>query len=166
MSLSAPCCPALSPSLSKGRTSPLQQSGLRRGAAYAAMLLLFSLITVFALPAHADEAGLRESIAKFAAARNFKATEAVVQELAATGDPAVERPLAALAEGDLYFRKADSSVFIGKERGPDVRLSDPLTGEVAGEAKKPEMTKIKVNNALRRTIRDALGGLTLGPAHG
>src|SRR5918995_7348772 len=141
MSLSAPCCPALS-----CRTSPLflgrypavrrGQRGPRRGAAHAAMLLLFSLITVFALPAHADEAGLRESIAKFAAARNFKATEAVVQELAATGDPAVERPLAALAEGDLYFRKADSSVFIGKERGPDVRLSDPLTGEVAGEAKK------------------------------
>ncbi|WP_394890934.1 urea ABC transporter permease subunit UrtB [Mesorhizobium sp. AaZ16] len=126
------------------------------------MLLLFSLIAMFALPAHADEAGLREIIAKFAAARNFKATEAVVQELAATGDPAVERPLAALAEGDLYFRKADSSVFIGKEKGQDVRLSDPLTGEAVGEAKKLEMTKIKVNNALRRTIRDALGGLTLG----
>jgi urea transport system permease protein len=105
---------------------------------------------------------LRVTIAKFADSKNFQTTEAIVRELGATGDPAVERPLAALAEGNLLFRKADKAVFIGNESGQTVALADPLTGEQAGEAKKSEITKIKVNNGLRRVIRDVLGSLTLG----
>ncbi|TKD36481.1 MAG: urea ABC transporter permease subunit UrtB, partial [Mesorhizobium sp.] len=71
------------------------------------MLLLLGMLS----PSNAAEADLRAIIAKFATASNFSATEAVVRELAATGDTAVERPLGALAEGDLYVRKADSLVF-------------------------------------------------------
>jgi urea transport system permease protein len=152
MSLSALRCPPLILSLSKGQ----------RGAVFAFLSFFLSLLVAFASPASADEAALRPVIAKFASAKNFKATEAVVQELAATGDPSVERPLAALAEGDLYFRKSDSAVFIGKEARQAIKLADPLTGAEAGEEPKAAVTKIKVNNALRRTIRDALGGLTLG----
>ncbi|TIN59100.1 MAG: urea ABC transporter permease subunit UrtB, partial [Mesorhizobium sp.] len=92
----------------------------------------------------------------------FSEIGAVVHELAAAGDPAVERPLAALADGNLYVRKADSLVFVGKEAGESVQLSDPLSGEASGEAAKDGITKIKVNNTLRRVIRDALGTLTLG----
>ncbi|TIM60691.1 MAG: urea ABC transporter permease subunit UrtB, partial [Mesorhizobium sp.] len=113
-------------------------------------------------PSNAAEADLRAIIAKFATASNFSATEAVVRELAATGDTAVERPLGALAEGDLYVRKADSLVFIGKAAGGSVELLDPLSVKKSGDAAKSEITKIKVNNTLRRAIRDALGTLTLG----
>ncbi|TIS41636.1 MAG: valine--tRNA ligase, partial [Mesorhizobium sp.] len=56
------------------------------------------------LPSKAGEADLRAAIAKFATATNFSATEAIVRELAASGDPAVERPLSALADGNLYIR--------------------------------------------------------------
>ncbi len=112
--------------------------------------------------ATADEAAVRAIIAKFATAKNFQQTEAVVRELAATGDPAVARPLTALSDGDLVFRKADGSVFIGRESGQDVNLLDPLSGEAAGTATKAEVTKVKVNNGLRRVIRDVLGTLTLG----
>ncbi|MBX3584239.1 MAG: urea ABC transporter permease subunit UrtB [Rhizobiaceae bacterium] len=126
-------------------------------------LLAVLLITMAcAVPATADDAALRAIIAKFAIAKNFPATEAVVRELAATGDPAVERPLAALADGNLYSRKSDAAVFIGSETGKAVRLSDPLTGAEAGEEPKAAITKIRVNNGLRRTIRDVLGTLTLG----
>lgn len=59
-------------------------------------------------PSRADEEQLRAIVAKFAAARSFQATELVVRELAGTGDPVVERPLAALADGDLIIRRADS----------------------------------------------------------
>jgi urea transport system permease protein len=128
-----------------------------RVAALALAALLSWLVA-----AHADEAALRATIGKFAASKNFQTTEAIVRELAATGDPAVERPLTALAEGNLVFRKADKAVFIGNESGQTVALADPLTGGEAGEAKKSEITKIKVNNGLRRVIRDALGSLTLG----
>ncbi|MGD9916297.1 MAG: urea ABC transporter permease subunit UrtB, partial [Rhizobiaceae bacterium] len=130
---------------------------LLRAVAFALAALLLSIGT-----AGADEVALRGIIAKFADARNFAATEAVVRELAATGDPAVERPLLGLADGNLLFRKADKAVFIGKESGQSVALLDPLSGESTGEAAKAEITKIKVNNGLRRVIRDLLGGLTLG----
>jgi urea transport system permease protein len=132
------------------------------GAILAGLFVAFLSIIALALPVHADEAALRPIVAKFAEAKNFKATEAIVQELAATGDPAVGRPLSALAEGDLYFRKSDKAVFIGRGAGQAVALADPLTGAEAGEEPKAAVTKIKVNNALRRTIRDALGSLTLG----
>ena len=82
--------------------------------------------------------------------------------MAATGDPSVERPLGALSVGDLLFRKSDAQVFIGKESGQTVQLLDPLSSEAAGEAAKAEITKIKVNNTLRRVIRDLIGTLTLG----
>lgn len=123
--------------------------------------LMLVLLMASLLPSNAAEADLRAVIAKFATGSGFSATEAVVRELAATGDPAVERPLAALAEGNLYIRKADSAVFVGNEAGDSVTLLDPLSGESAGEAAKADITKIKVNNTLRRVIRDALGTLTL-----
>ena len=123
-------------------------------------LMLVFLMASF-LPSNAAEADLRAIIAKFAAGTGFAATEAVVRELAATGDPLVERPLGALAEGNLYIRKADSLVFVGKEAGDSVELLDPLSGEKSAEAAKTDLTKIKVNNTLRRVIRDALGTLTL-----
>ncbi|MGE0499424.1 MAG: urea ABC transporter permease subunit UrtB [Rhizobiaceae bacterium] len=124
--------------------------------AYAAAILLA------AGSAHADEAELRAIIAKFATTKNFQETEAVVRELAATGETAVERPLVALTEGELAFRKSDRAVFIGKESGQSVQLFDPLSGESVAEAGKSEVTKIKVNNSMRRVIRDLLGTLTLG----
>ncbi|MER9886781.1 urea ABC transporter permease subunit UrtB [Mesorhizobium sp. M0114] len=124
--------------------------------------LMLLLLLGALLPSNASEADLRAVIAKFATAANFPAIEAVVRELAASGDPAVERPLAALAEGSLYVRKADSLVFVGKESGDGIELLDALTGEKSGEAAKADITKIKVNNTLRRVIRDALGTLTLG----
>lgn len=123
------------------------------------LMLVFLVASL--LPSNAAEADLRAIVAKFATGTGFAATEAVVRELAATGDPLVERPLAALAEGNLYIRKADSAVFVGSEAADSVTLLDPLSGEKAGDAAKADITKIKVNNTLRRVIRDALGTLTL-----
>ncbi|MFA6153587.1 urea ABC transporter permease subunit UrtB [Mesorhizobium sp.] len=124
------------------------------------LTLLFLLATLSS--SGAAEADLRAIIAKFATATGFSETGAVVQELTATGDPAVERPLAALADGNLYVRTADSMVFVGQEGDANFQLFDPLSGEAAGEASGDDITKVGVNNTLRRAIRDALGTLTLG----
>ncbi len=145
-----------------GSASEAGRTGSSKSAFLPAILFLLSLFPIFISPASADEAALRTIVAKLATTKNFQETEAIVRELAATGDPAVERPLAALAEGDLYIRKADSAVFIGKEAGASVNLADPLTGAEAGTAAKADVVKVKVNNSLRRTIREVLGGLTLG----
>ena len=95
------------------------------------------------------------------ASDNFKSIEDAVNALAATGDAAVVPALEALADGELYFRKADKQVFITEKSGSKFKLIDPLTGKAVGEEAKAAIDKIKVNNSLRRAIRDALGGLTL-----
>jgi urea transport system permease protein len=113
-------------------------------------------------PAFADDASIRETIAKLATARNFTDTSSIVRELAATGDGRVERLLLALADGNVAVRKSDSAVFIVQEKGQTAVLLDPLSGEAAGEEARTGYTKVKVNNTLRRAIRDAIGALTLG----
>jgi len=133
---------------------------LRNVLAALSLLLFFAAIPT----AHAqtDETALRGIIAQFADARNFRETEQVVRDLAATGDAAVARVLNALSDGNVSFRKTDKAVFIISERGGKVTLFDPISGENAGEATGGEITKVKVNNGLRRTIREALAALTLG----
>jgi len=110
----------------------------------------------------ADEAAIRAGLAKFATAKGFAQIEAVVRELGATGDPAVSKPLAALAEGNLYIRKSDDAIFIASETADSLALIDPVTGASAGTAAKGELTKVRVNNAVRRAVREASGSLTLG----
>jgi urea transport system permease protein len=92
---------------------------------------------------------------------DFKAREAAIQALAETGDPLVVAPLEALGQGDLYVRRADRSVVIAKSSGDVYLLRNPLSGADEGQAQKAEIEKIKINNALRRTLASVMGGLTL-----
>jgi urea ABC transporter, permease protein UrtB len=92
---------------------------------------------------------------------NFSEAEDLIGKMAATGDARVVPVLQAFTDGDLYVRKADNLVFIGKTAGSGLELVEPLTGESAGPVAKNAVTKIKVNNSLRRAIRSAMGGLTL-----
>ncbi|MBX3529736.1 MAG: urea ABC transporter permease subunit UrtB [Rhizobiaceae bacterium] len=124
--------------------------------------LLALVLSTAPASAQTDEAALRGIIARFADAKNFKETEAVVRDLGATGAPEVARALTALADGNLAFRKADKVVFIISERTGVISLLDVISGEGAGEATSGEITKVKVNNGLRRTIREVLAALTLG----
>ncbi len=84
-----------------------------------------------------------------------------ISALAKTGDAKVIPVLEALGEGELYQRKSDGKVFLVKAQGADLLLVDPVTGMEAGQAPKAAMQKVKVNNAVRRAVRSALGGLTL-----
>ena len=91
----------------------------------------------------------------------YKETEAQIEALAATGDAAVAPVLEALAEGDVFTRKADGVVFVIEKIGSNYRLIDPLTGETVEEVSKGAVKKVRVNNRLRRAVRTALGALTL-----
>ena len=123
---------------------------------------LVMLLAALASATAAEDAALREIIAKFAASRNYSATAEIVGELAATGDPRVGSALNALSDGDLAVRKSDDQVFVVRERGQTAQLADPLTGEADGEEPKAAMAKVRVNNSLRRSVRDAIVMLTLG----
>ncbi|MCO5070663.1 MAG: urea ABC transporter permease subunit UrtB [Rhizobiaceae bacterium] len=126
------------------------------------MIAFIVTLLALSLGASAQDADLKPIIGKFADSKNFRQTEAIVLELAATGDSRTERVLVALSDGNLYVRSADKGVFVGSESGSTITLSDPVSGEDAGQATKSEVSKIRVNNSLRRTIRDAIGTLTLG----
>ena len=125
-----------------------------------AIFALLALIPL-ALSAQAEAATLQETLAKLADAKGFPQIEAVVRELGASGDPSVGQALDALSEGNLYIRKSDGAVLMIKEDAEPLSLFDPLTGDEAGTAAKGEVTKICVNNSLRRVIREVGGGLTL-----
>ena len=125
----------------------------------ALILALFVAMPGATTAARAAEA--TSAMVNALASDNFKTVEDAVNALAATGDAAVVPALEALADGELYFRKADKQVFITEKSGSKFKLIDPLTGKAVGEEAKAAIDKIKVNNSLRRAIRDALGGLTL-----
>ena len=94
-------------------------------------------------------------------AGSYADTEKALARLAETGDPAAVPVIEALQAGDLHIRKADGAVVVAKRAGNGFALTDPLTGAVIGEADRNAVEKIKINNALRRTISATLGALTL-----
>jgi urea transport system permease protein len=121
--------------------------------------LVCVLTALGATPARAEEdiAPLVATLAEGGLSDRVKAIEA----LAATGDPRVVPVLEALSDGDLMVKKAGGAVVITKKAGKALALTDPVTGEALGELASGALDKIKVNNRLRRSIRDAVGALTL-----
>ncbi|RVI56648.1 urea ABC transporter permease subunit UrtB, partial [Sinorhizobium meliloti] len=106
------------------------------------------------------EEGLRDLVNALGEAKLSEMDEHIAA-LAKTGKPEVVAILEALGEGELYARKADGQVFLTKENGSNLALTDPISGDSAGEAPKAALSKIRVNNSVRRAVRTALGSLTL-----
>jgi urea transport system permease protein len=127
-------------------------------------VMIFVISVLAAMPsgrALAQAPDLPKLIAALAEG-NFNDREKAVAALAATGDTAVVPALNALASGDLYVRKSDGKVVItAKAPNRSYQLTDALSGEDLGVVKTRDVSKIKVNNGLRRAIRTALSGLTL-----
>ncbi|MHB0951789.1 MAG: urea ABC transporter permease subunit UrtB [Allorhizobium sp.] len=121
---------------------------------------IFCLILSLSTPSLAQESDPKALIRALGTA-SFSEAETIIANLARTGDPKVVPALEALGEGDLYIRKSDGEVFITRKAGANLALIDPLSGETVGEEAKGAVSKIKVNNSLRRAIRSAQGGLTL-----
>ncbi|MBN9334188.1 urea ABC transporter permease subunit UrtB [Devosia sp.] len=81
----------------------------------------------------------------------------IITTLASTGDPAVVPVLTALGEGNLYLDETSGAVVI--QRGS--AITDPLTGEAVDLGADADLSRIRVNNGLRRDISAALSGMTL-----
>ncbi|MBB3451892.1 urea transport system permease protein [Rhizobium sp. BK313] len=129
----------------------------RMALALAAGFCLIVVLTSTALRAQEDAHSLINALGP----ANFQQADEIVKNLAKTGDPKVVPALQAFSDGDLYVRKSDNQVFIARSSGDVMALIDPLTGQTAGEEAKGNLSKIKINNNLRRSVRAALGGLTL-----
>ena len=81
----------------------------------------------------------------------------VVTQLAATGDTRLVRVFEALAAGHLNAVPTTGQVVLLNGGG----ATDALTGDAVAGVGKADVERIKVNNGLRRTIRSAIGQLTL-----
>ena len=120
---------------------------------FVVMFLLVSAAAAFAQ----DASALVDKLAL----GNFSERGAAISALVSSGSPAILPVLQALTDGTLYTRKSDHKVFITADAGDTLKLLDPLSGADAGQATKGELEKIKVNNALRETINNAMSSLTL-----
>jgi urea transport system permease protein len=85
----------------------------------------------------------------------------VVSQLAATGDTRLVPLFQALEAGDLNVVVATGQIVTIARAGDNVAITDALTGDTLGEVARDGVERIRVNNGLRRTIRAAIGQLTL-----
>ncbi len=121
-------------------------------------------------------AGLPDLLTALPAA-GYGEKQGLIRKMTALHDPRVRAVLDSLLEGKLYARGADGKVFIavqGQDAAPDagqgpqaasgvdtLELTDPLTGRPAGRAPSDALSKIGVNNQLRKALRVALGQFDL-----
>jgi urea transport system permease protein len=136
-----------------GGTCLTNKSGQTMRGILAILIVLCACATAFAQ----DIGALVNALG----AGNFKDREAAITAFVSSGSEATVPVLEALAAGNLYLRKSDRKVFITAANEEALTLTDPVGLAQAGEAPKAEFEKVKVNNAVRRTIQNALGGLTL-----
>jgi urea transport system permease protein len=102
-----------------------------------------------------------ESLMAELPAGGFTERAEVVSRIAATGDPRAAAVLDALLEGDLARMKADGRIVRVEGGRSNARAFDALTGEELGPAGRGLVEDIRVNNAVRRAVRAAVGVLTL-----
>jgi urea transport system permease protein len=124
------------------------------------LITAFLMLLLACGPAFAD---LREAVNALGKAK-LDGMEQAIKAVAAEPGDAGRKVLDALGDGSLYVRKADGQVFIATSSGDGFALTDPVTGAAAGEAAKSDLSKIKINNALRRQLKAAAGGSELASA--
>ena len=95
------------------------------------------------------------------ASPGFAEKVAAIEALGRLGDSRAIPVLEAMADNQLYTRKADGRLVIGSG-GRDITLTDAATGEALGPATSRDLTRINANNAIRTTVGAAVGRLQIG----
>jgi urea transport system permease protein len=84
-----------------------------------------------------------------------------IDQLAAIENPRVPVLLQALLDGRLFYQKADGRMVIGDAADDGYAIADALSGDKLGNAGRFDVKKISLNNALRASLREAIGRLEL-----
>jgi urea transport system permease protein len=124
------------------------------------LLLLVALLLVSTARAATPDEEFSTAIASFAIG-GFSEKSAAVTALAQQRHPSAKAVLASLLDGKLYYRDADSQVFITDGGETELALTDPLTLEPSGTGKADDYSRITTNNSLRKTLRSAVAGFAL-----
>ena len=133
------------------------RSGRRTfGIATLGAALLLAALPVAAEPTEADLHVALQALDT----KKFKQKAQAIEHLGTLGGPRVLEALEALAKGRLYMRE-DGRVVIAERAGKQYTVQDAASGRSEPQAGKKELKKIKVNNRLRRLIRDVTGQFAL-----
>ena len=127
---------------------------------FPAVLALLVLAFASAAPVAAAEADLSPLVQAFSDPKYDPKVEAI-EKLGASGDMRAVAILKALGDRNLFHRKSDDRVVLGKETSDGMAISDPVTGEDLGTVPEKALKKVRLNNRMRRTISAAIGTLTL-----
>ena len=90
------------------------------------ILALLLLASAAPLASAADDAGFQSALAALASS-SFKDKQDAVIAVAATRHPNARAVLAALLEGNLYYRREDRKVFIVAANDASFALTDPVS---------------------------------------
>ena len=124
------------------------------------MRLLTLCLALWLLPGLALSQSLDDLVARLPLG-DYADRAAVVDQIGRTGDPRAAAVLEALLDRALEQRNVDGRVVrVTGGRGAQT-ATDVLTGEDLGPVASRSTTAIRVNNGLSRSIRTALGMLTL-----
>lgn len=94
-------------------------------------------------------------------AKPFSKKIIAVEAIASNENERTVPVLEAMLKGDLYARKSDGKLVVAQKQGGVYDIIEAATGVDLGEAKSAELSKVRVNNRLRKTLKGVLGGLTL-----
>jgi urea transport system permease protein len=121
-----------------------------------ALALSAGLLLAGVASASAQTAAYREALARFTA-DSFNDTDAGIVAVTTSGDPLAAQLIEALQDGRLLFNPADKTIYIRQTSGSliDAATGKPIIGAPA------DLSPVRINNRLRRTIEAALGRLTL-----
>lgn len=118
-------------------------------------------IALLGVPAaSADDATLAPLIAELGSSDGEQRLDAA-RALAATGDARAIQVLEALVAGQLYARRDDRSVAIGRREGRGYELTDPVSGESLGPAGRRDVSRISTRGLERDMVRRMIVELQL-----
>ena len=86
----------------------------------------------------------------------FREKAVAVRDIAESGHPRAVPVLQALMDSQLYFRISGGEIVIAESGDDGFDLTDPVTGEAAGQATQYEVRRISINNAVRTEARERL----------
>lgn len=110
------------------------------------------------IKAHAgDFATLSHSLAK----SDYSQKNRIIDELAALDDDRTLVIFKALIEGNLYLRKSDQTVVVGRDSLEGVELTDVLTGQPLEVVGIRALEKVRINNSVRGKLRTVIASLQL-----
>ncbi|MDB5593776.1 MAG: urtB [Hyphomicrobiales bacterium] len=151
--------PSLSPlsDLARRDSHPRSRSkGLIEAIAFLlAALAMLMTVLLLAAPAHAQAPS--DALAGFTTDK-FPDTERAINEVATSGLPTAAALVDALAATRLYYNAASGQVFYADEAGA---LFDGKSGAAAPGVTAGSLKKVRLNNAVRRSLDAAKGSLTM-----